>query len=182
MIKTRLALTLLELIVVLSVVAALSSITIPLCNNQLISASETATRATLAESQRALQQYWKDTKFLLLDGVATEASENERFDIVWLFHNPVTGDSNRSFDKNTGLGWNGPYQLGATINTGQTGLVDAWNRPLEVHYVNPAESLKDVRIVSAGENGVIDIPANVATSALTPSSIGDDLYVAVRLR
>jgi type II secretory pathway pseudopilin PulG len=179
---TRLALTLVELIVVLSVVVALSAITVPLCNNQLISASETATRTTLAQLQVALQQYWKDTKFIALDGVLTAASENERFEIEWMFHNPMTGDATSCFDKNTGLGWNGPYLLVATFNTSQPGLVDAWNRPLQVHYVNPADSLKDVRIVSAGENGVIDIPANVATSALTPSSIGDDLYVALRLR
>ena len=39
-----------------------------------------------------------------------------------------------------------------------------------------------VILFSAGPNGIIDIPSSTATSALTTSSIGDDLYVALMLR
>ncbi len=68
------------------------------------------------------------------------------------------------------------------ISAGGPNLVDGWNQTLVVQYVNPNASLKDVRIVSAGANGIVDIPAATATSALTNNSIGDDLYVALSLR
>ncbi|MBX3422185.1 MAG: prepilin-type N-terminal cleavage/methylation domain-containing protein [Pirellulaceae bacterium] len=180
--NTRLALTLIELIVVLTVLAALASITIPLCSDQLSNAAQSATRATLVESARALQHYWHDTKLIELDGMATVATESQRFNSIWLFRNPVTGDASNQFDPRLRIGWNGPYLLSVTAVGGDPDLVDGWHQPLSVQYVNPGETLKDVRIVSAGANGTVDIPANVATSSLTPSHIGDDLYVAISLR
>lgn len=182
--KTRNAFTLIELIVVLGILAALSGIVLPLCSENLSSASETATRSTLTEARNAMLQYWHDTKFVNLDGVTTVATEPQRFRISWLFANPVTNTTTVQFDPNLRTGWNGPYLATSTadITAGGPNLVDAWNQTLSVQYVNPNDHLKDVRIVSAGRNGVVDIPAVTATSALTPSSIGDDLYVALMLR
>jgi prepilin-type N-terminal cleavage/methylation domain-containing protein len=182
--KTRKAFTLIELIVVLSILAALGGIVLPLCSEKLSAASETATRSTLAEARIAMLQYWHDTKLVQLDGVNTVANESQRFNIAWLFANPVTNTSTIQFDPNQRVGWNGPYLATSTLDTtvGGPGLIDAWNQPLTVQYVNPSAALKDVRIVSAGPNGVVDILAATATSALTTNSIGDDLYVALALR
>ena len=181
--QARNALTLVEMIIVLSVLAALSGIMVPLCSSQLSSASQTATRATLAEVQHAMQSYWHDTKLVTLDGLASVAIESERFEITWLFRSPVTGDSVSQYSPSLRSGWNGPYLLSSTDETGgNPDLIDAWGNPLVVQYVNPTDSVKDVRFVSSGPNGIIDIPPGTATSALTPGSIGDDLYVALMLR
>lgn len=182
--KSRNALTLIELIVVLSILAALSGVVLPLCSENLTTANETATRTTLTEARTAILQYWHDTKFVKLDGVTTVATEAQRFNLTWLFANPVTNTNAIQFDPNLRSGWNGPYLATATLDSlaGGPGLIDAWNQPLTVQYVNPADAIKDVRIVSAGRNGTVEIPAGTATTALTMNSIGDDLYVALTLR
>ncbi len=108
----RNAMTLVELLVVLSILIALGGVLVPLCNDNLSSAAESATRATLAEAKDAMLSYWSDTKFVPLDGVTTVAVEAERFNIEWLFANPVTGNDTVSFDANSRRGWNGPYNVG----------------------------------------------------------------------
>ena len=182
--KTRKAFTLIELLVVLGILAALSGVVLPLCSENLTSANETVTRSTLAEGRTAMLQYWHDTKFVQLDGVTTVATELQRFNMAWLFTNPVTNTNTIQFDPNLRSGWNGPYLATSTLDStvGGPGLIDAWNQPLTVQYVNPGDAIKDVRIVSAGRNGVVDIPAATATAGLTTNSIGDDLYVALTLR
>lgn len=182
--NTRNAFTLIELIVVLTILVALSGIVLPICSENLSTANATATRSTLAEARNAMLQYWHDSKFVALDGVTTFATESQRFEISWLFASPVTNTTSVQFDPNLRTGWNGPYIASSTTDAdiAGPGLVDAWNQTLSVQYVNPGGSLKDVRIVSSGGNGVVDIPAGMATSSLTSSSIGDDLYVALSLR
>jgi hypothetical protein len=120
-----------------------------------------------------------------LDGIATTADESNRLHIDWLYNNPVSGDTVPSFDRNTLLGWNGPYLSGSTGTPHSPGfptLIDAWNEVIVVQDVNPTVPLRDVRVVSGGPNKVIDIPAATATSALTDADIGDDLYVALTLQ
>lgn len=180
--KTRLALTLLELIAVLCILIAISGIAIPVCSDQLTSARQTATRSNLIEIQRAMQQYWHDTKLIPLDGIQSVATETQRFEITWLFRNPVTNDTTVQFDPNTRSGWNGPYLSASTALGSDPDLIDAWNNTLQVQYVDPNQDIKDVRIVSAGPDGVLQIPSGTASSLLTSGSIGDDLYVAMSLR
>lgn len=180
----RQALTLAELVVVLSILVALAGIAAPLCTGQMSLAAQSTTQATLSHTRDSIEQYWRDTKFLTLDGVGSVATEAQRFNIEWLLANPVTGDRTISFDRNSQTGWNGPYLLAATTapDALTDGLVDGWNRSLNVQYVNPGSVIRDVRIVSAGPDGVIDISAATATSALTTNNIGDDLYVSLQLR
>ena len=183
--RTRTAFTLTELIIVLSILVALSGIVVPLCSENLAVAKETVTRSTLAQAREGMLQYWHDTKFIELNGLTTVASESQRFSLTWLFLNPVTNNTTVQFDPNSRSGWNGPYMSTATadaIAVGGPNLVDGWNQSLLVQYVDPNAVLKDVRIVSPGPNGAIDIPSNTATSALTTNSIGDDVYVALMLR
>ena len=182
---TRNALTLVELVVVLCILAALGGLVVPLCSDNIAIAAETVTSASLTEIRDAMLEYWQDTKSVTLDGVSSYAIESQRFDIGWLFSNPVTNDGTNQFDPNSRSGWNGPYIAGTTADVvawGGMTLLDGWNHEFSVQYVNPADDVKDVRIVSAGANGVIDIPAATATNALTAGSIGDDLYVALVLR
>lgn len=180
--KNHNGVTLVELIIVLSILAALSTLLIPLCGNQLQAAGTVATQATLVEVKQALQDYWHDTKFVALNGVTTVAQESERFQLNWLFRNPVTGDTTVAYDPNVKVGWNGPYLAVSNMQFSSVAMVDAWNQELVVQYVNPADSMKDVRIVSPGPNGVLEISSSVASSSLTSGSIGDDLYVAITLR
>lgn len=181
---TRQALTLAELVVVLFILVALAGLAAPLCSGQMSTAARSTTQATLAGARDALDEYWRDTKFLTLDGVSTAASEADRFQLRWLLANPVTGTTASSFDRNTQTGWNGPYLLSPTTSPDEAiaSLIDSWNRTLVVQYVNPGSELRDVRIVSAGPNGTIDISAVMPTSSLNSLNIGDDLYVSLLLR
>jgi type II secretory pathway pseudopilin PulG len=182
-VKARHALTLVELIVVLCVIAAISGIVIPVCSDQMASATRVTTLSTLSEVQQTLQSYWQDTKLIELDGLSTYSTEADRFEIKWLFKNPVTNDATNQFSPVTRIGWNGPYLLSSTDSGATPGLIDAWNSSLVVQYVNPASSgAKDVRVVSPGPNGVVEINPTASTSSLTAGSIGDDLYVALTLR
>lgn len=181
---TRQALTLAELVVVLFILVALAGLAAPLCSGQMSSAAQSTTQASLANARDAVDQYWRDTKFLTLDGVGSVATEADRFNLRWLLKNPVTGNTTSSFDRNTRSGWNGPYLLAATTAPGAIleGMVDGWNRTLVVQYVNPGNDLRDVRIVSAGPDGVINIAVGTPTASLTSNNIGDDLYVSLLLR
>ncbi|MGN6133228.1 MAG: hypothetical protein ACTHOU_01965 [Aureliella sp.] len=181
----RKALTLLELVVVLCILAALGGMVVPLCSGNVAAAADSVTRASLTEIRDALNQYWQDTQYLTLDGISSYATESQRFDLAWLFLNPVTGDGTNQFDPNLRSGWNGPYMAGTSADIATWGsltFVDGWNRQFTVQYVNPSDDVKDVRIVSSGPDGVIDIPAATATAALTSADTGDDIYVALVLR
>jgi type II secretory pathway pseudopilin PulG len=182
---TRRALTLAELVVVLFILAALSSIAVPLASQTMASASRQATLSSLVEIRDALLRYWRDTKYLELDGITTIATEADRFNLRWLMLNPVTDDGTVSFNIHSRTGWNGPYLTPASAASdglGQLLLRDAWYQPLVVQTVSLGGAIRDVRIVSAGPNGSIDLPPAKATSALTHDDVGDDIYVAVTLR
>lgn len=183
--RSRTGLTLIELVVVLSVLAAISGLLAPLFTGTVQSANEVATERSLVQIRDALLDYWRDTKHISLDGVTTVASEANRFDTDWLFANPVTGDSTWDFSPNTLIGWRGPYLSGSTgdvIASGSPFLIDAWNREIKIQDVDPSASLRDVRIISGGPDGVISTAASTATSALTSADVGDDIYVAISVR
>ncbi len=170
---------------VLLVVAAMAGIAVPVFSGKMVEANETATKASLSEIRDAVMEYWKDTKHVTLDGIGTVATEAQRFQIDWLFANPVSDDTTVDFDSNTRIGWNGPYiaeSTGDIVALGGPALVDAWNQAIVLQDVNSSADLRDVRIVSGGPNGTVDIPSGTATSALTTANVGDDIYVAIELR
>ena len=169
----------------LAVVAALAGLLTPLYSGVRVAANQTATAYSLRKIVDATSQYWADTKLVVLDGVTTTASEAERFKIEWLFRNPGSGDNTRDFDANTRIGWRGPYLLASTgdpLVSSTPFMIDAWNQTIVMQDVDSTATLRDVRIVSAGANGAIDIPATTATDALTTLDIGDDIYVALLLQ
>ena len=183
--RSRTALSLIELIVVISVLAAISGILIPVFTGTIHTANEVATKRTLVEVRDTVANYWSDMKHVTLDGVTTVATDADRLNIDWLFANPVTGDTTFDFDFNTQIGWRGPYlaeSTGDLVAAGSPYLIDAWNNEIEIQDVDSTATLRDVRIVSGGPDGTIDIPTATATSALTANDIGDDIYVAFSLR
>ena len=183
--RSRAAYTLIELVVVLSVLAAVSGLLVPLFVGTIHDANRVATERSLVQIRDALVAYWIDTKHITLDGISTVATDSNRMDTDWLFANPVTGDTTYDFNINTLIGWRGPYifeSSGDPALSGSPFLTDAWNNEIVVQDVDPSASLRDVRIVSGGPDGTIAISASMATSALTATDVGDDVYVALQLR
>ena len=207
--KTRVAcrassgLTLVELVIVLVILVALGSLMVPILSNSQTDAAEQTTKASLVAVRDALQQSWSDTEYVSLPGPpATTAIEVQRLQVRWLFENPVTGDASPGFDPDTRLGWNGPYlvnwtgryQINAVKNltaaygtNGDPAILDTFTgTPIVIQDVDFTQPIRDVRIVSAGPNGVIDISPLVATVDLASEGgtqpVGDDLYVALQLR
>lgn len=181
----RSGLTLIELVIVLMVLAGLSGVLVPLFAGTMQDAKVAATEASLVQIRDATSEYWLDTKYVALDGVTTVATESNRFDIQWLMTNPVTGDTTTDFSPSTRIGWRGPYLYASTgdvVAHGSPLMIDAWNQPIVVQDVNPSALLRDIRVVSAGPDGVVDIPSATATDILTETDIGDDLYVTLSLR
>jgi len=182
---SRTALTLMELVVVLAVLAAVSGLLAPLFTGTIQNANEVATKQSLIQIRDALSDYWRDTKYVPLDGITTLATEANRLNIDWLFVNPVSGDSAVDFVPATQIGWRGPYLIGSTGDLSVANspfMIDAWNQEIEIQDVDPNASLRDVRIVSGGPNRVIAIPTAAATDALTTADRGDDIYVPLTLR
>jgi prepilin-type N-terminal cleavage/methylation domain-containing protein len=77
---------------------------------------------------------------------------------------------------------------GVTI-PGDPAVLDGWGDPIVIQ--NPSAILpggtlpdggQDVRLVSAGPNGVVDTPPWVLTSALTAGQTGDDIVVSFEVR
>lgn len=183
--RSRVAVTLFELVIVLAVLVAFASLLVPLFSNTMHDANEVATERSLVQVRDALLDYWRDTKHVTLDGVTTVATNAGRLDIGWLFDSPVTGDPTFDFDVNTLIGWRGPYMVssrGAIFISGSPVLIDAWRNKIVIQDVDPSAALRDVRVVSGGRDGAISIPASTATSALTTADVGDDRYVSLQLR
>jgi len=172
-----------ELVIVLAILAAVSGVLVPLFTGTLDTAHEVITKQSLVSARDAMQQYWADTKHVTLDGIVSVATEANRFDLDWLFANPVTGDDTIDFSLNTRIGWRGPYLLASTGDAAVAGnpyLIDAWNGTIVTQEATAVAG--DVRIISPGPDGVVSIPIATATDALTLSDIGDDIYVALQLR
>ena len=151
--RSRVALTLIELVVVLTVLAALSGLLVPLFTGTIHDAQQAATDRSIVEVRDALLDYWRDIKHETLDGVTTVATDADRLNIDWLFANPVTNDSSVDFDPNTQIGWRGPYlaeSTGDLLVSGSPFLIDAWNNEIEIQDVDSTATLRDVRIVSGG--------------------------------
>lgn len=179
------AFSLLELVVVLSILAALASLLSPIFSGTIQDANATVTQRSLTTIRDAMLDYWADTKHIPMDGITTTATQANRLSVDWLFSNPSSGDTLQDFDPHTQIGWRGRYLAASTGNeiaAGKWLVVDAWNQEIVTQLVDPAAQMLDLRIVSGGPNGVIDIPAGTATTALTDLLVGDDLYVALQLR
>lgn len=195
----RHGLTLLELVIVLVILVALGSVVIPRFIQSRESTAFITTQANLVTLRDAVMAYFEDTKSLPLMGAPdTAAEEAERFQVRWLFDSPVSGLALSEFDPDVRLGWNGPYiamktgvyELDAAKNLtvlygndDDPALLDTFTgTPIVIQWANAPLRPCDLRVVSAGPNGVIDIPPGILTDDLTDSDVEDDIYVAIQLR
>jgi prepilin-type N-terminal cleavage/methylation domain-containing protein len=198
----RQGLTLIELVIVLIILVAISSIIVPRFAGLRDTANDTTTRASLVAIRDAMIIYFEDTKSIPLPGPTgtpdTVATDNQRFHVRWLFDNPVTGEAVADFDTDFRRGWNGPYLVSHTgtykIDPGNNLTADYGSHgdkcvrdsytgsPIVVQWANAPSRPCDLRVVSAGPNGIIDIQPDVSTELLTEDDIGDDKYVAFQVR
>jgi prepilin-type N-terminal cleavage/methylation domain-containing protein len=122
--------------------------------------------------------------------------------LAFLFWNPNDAIPNAyvDYDPTYRVGWRGPYlvngntsfyQINATTGfleqygeNGDPVVLDGWGNPIVVQ--NPglaADGVSlDVRLVSAGPDGVVNTPPGKATLALTATDIGDDVWTTMELR
>ncbi len=130
----------------------------------------------------------------------------------YLFINPLTENTLTTADAGSTdmmvtynpayrLGWRGPYVVANNgsvyaINAaagffeqygenGDPAVMDGWGNPIVIQ--NPgltSDGGQDVRLVSAGPNGIVNIDPTVSTAALlaTPSLAGDDIWISFELR
>lgn len=198
----RSGLTFVELLVVLFILAALAGIIVPLLSGARDDSAEQATEASLVAVRDAVIRQWTDTKYVNLPGTPTSvATESQRFHLRWLFESPVSGTAASDFDPDTRIGWNGPYvaqftgryEIDNSSNftsvygsANDPAVLDAFTgRPVVIQVVGAA-SPYDVRVVSAGLDGELDIDPSNATADLEPEGglvpVDDDIYISFVLR
>lgn len=198
--QPRSGLTLLELVVVLMITVALAGVMVPLVTDSATEAREKAAEASLTALRDVVANYWIDSgalKRLPRPNLMVTPTRQDAPQLVFLFANPDHyPDATFTFDPTYRVGWRGPYlreatgiyTVGGTFTTrygesGDAAVVDPWGNPIVIQNPGPiAVGLQDVRLVSAGPNGVIDISPTTFSSALNDSNDGDDVYVAFTLR
>jgi competence protein ComGC len=195
----RRALTLIELVVVLTILVALAGLVVPRLFATGDQARIVATDASLVEIRKAVERFWIDCKFdadqlldaerrLRLSDLLTPRPGFRVFD-------PRVPDAN--------VGWNGPYLepsgvyriTGTTAEDytdlygeeGELAVLDAWQRPFVIQEFDsnvPVGLPRDVRIVSAGPDGLFQITDAMSSNDLLTGLAhgGDDVYVAITLR
>jgi type II secretory pathway pseudopilin PulG len=200
----RHALTLAELVVVLTILATVSAMVVPMAGSLVADSRDVLTRHSLARLREVIAQtYWQDSgRQLPRPGEVGLAAERVDYPQVrYLFVNPSTNPESTTvtFDPAYRLGWRGPYLVhnndslyathianGFTNVYGENGdptVLDGWGNPIVIQ--NPgtlADGRQDVRLVSAGPDGVLDTPRATLTEALTAAVIGDDVVLSFQVR
>ena len=187
-----------ELIVVLAILVALAGIVVPRLVFTTENARVTTARTSSVEVRDAVLQYWNDCKYDI-----DALSANRRIQLIDLFRPRVGFQVFNSEVPESDLGWKGAYleQTGTYTVTGTTAadfttaygqdgdpaVLDPWHRPLVIQEVDPSVRVgysRDVRIVSAGPDGVFDIDESTPSQLLLSGAVdpGDDVYVTITLR
>jgi prepilin-type N-terminal cleavage/methylation domain-containing protein len=200
----RRGLTLAELLIVISVLSVLATLVLPTVGNFLGESRNDVTQQSLARLRDVIAQtYWQDANRNLpqrnTSVTPVPAGRMTSPQLRYLFVNPLTEDATVTYNPAYRLGWRGPYLVANsgsvyTINAttgfleqyGENGdptVLDGWGNPLVIQ--NPgtlADGGQDVRLVSAGPNGVLNIPPGKLTQDLTATDIGDDIFVSFEVR
>jgi prepilin-type N-terminal cleavage/methylation domain-containing protein len=197
----RRGLTLVELLLVLTVISILATLVLPAVGNFLGQSRADVTRASLARTRDAIAEtYWSDNRCTLpRPGLPLQGNRQNSPQIRYLFVNPQTEDATTTFDPVARLGWRGPYLVdrndacyavnaaaGFSPQFGENGdpaVLDGWGRPIVLQ--NPgllADGRQDVRLVSAAPDGIQNISPAKATAALTAADVGDDVFVSFEVR
>ncbi len=200
---TRRAVSLLELLVVLLILTAVSIIALPLCSVRVdtpqgkqLSPDEIVTHSTLKVVQAAIAGEDGVIENLAHAPNALPRRISELLSDKPPEHIERQTPELRRYDPLVRIGWRGPYLIPTgQSKSGQPAVVDAWGNELELQVdfnedgvVDREESMY-MRIVSAGPNGMVETPADVksmkpganADRELTLEKCGDDLVMFVKI-
>jgi len=199
----RRALTLMEMLIVVSVLSVLATLVLPSVGNFLGESRGDITQQSLTRLRDVIAQtYWQDANGNLPQpNLSVSTSRSNSPQLRYLFVNPATEDTTVTYNPATRLGWRGPYLVANngsvyTINTatnfteqyGENGdptVLDGWGNPIVIQHPGlVADGGQDVRLVSAGPNGIVNIDSTTPTATLlaTPSLAGDDVYIYFEVR
>ena len=195
--------SLLELVVVMMILVAVAVIVLPMISTQVRVADgakqsprEVVTRSTMREVQEAM--VGDDG---MLENLSHEPNAIPR-DIEAMVEEEAPEEVVQAapnlqvYDPFYRIGWRGPYLFPTGQNDeGKPTVVDGWGRELEIQVdfngdgMVSLQEMQHLRIVSAGENGRIDTPADQsnmkpgedADSELTLSECGDDVVLFVSI-
>lgn len=178
----RRGLSLMELVLVVSVLGVLAALLIPALGSSTENAKQTITAHSLRQLRVAIvDHYYRDQANHLPMPVVSGRMAHPQ--LVFLYVNPVTGTTVTNFDPQTALGWRGPY-LHSAVQQGRYRLhpslnftnlygeegdltpLDAWGSPIVVQQVlvggvYSATNLQTARLVSAGPDGKLDTDDDV---------------------
>jgi len=164
----RPGMTLLELVVVVAILAIIAGLVVPLIGGITDSARETATMTDLVTLRNTISGTREHPGYLT-DNRKLPATIRD------LFYKPMGFPD---YDKNTHLGWRGPYlanstgqyaivpAAGFTLDYGDAGdpaIIDGWNRPIVIQRPtvgSAAEQTAYTRLVSAGPDGILNTKAD----------------------
>jgi type II secretory pathway pseudopilin PulG len=178
--RWRSALTLVELVVVMVVLVALSGILIPMFGNLTYQSKMGATMETLRRLQELIRvRYVSDMGGVFLtqgtppganpDGLP-RATPTAAPQMKYLYVDPNAGTTSAGFNATTGLGWNGPYMLGgqgvypgmnpnAAANgfgsvfgsVGDPTPLDGWGNPIVLVQITDQTNSTYYVVLSAGQ-------------------------------
>ncbi len=195
----RNGLTLLELLVVVSILVATAVIVLPMLNTQIetpggqtktVNEISTQTTFTVIRDAMVGEQGVMENLAHRPDALPREVSELVAADPPK--HVKDNSPELVQFNPILGIGWRGPYLLPTGKNhEGKPTLVDGWGREIKLQVDFDADGQVDmqeskyIRLVSAGPNGEIETPADSLNMEpgsddgrqLTMSECGDDLVL-----
>ena len=196
--------TILELVIVLVILIAVSLIMIPTFSNIQVVKPDGTTQTPHRIATEATMNHVRDA-VVGEDGVIESLSHksnamprkiNELVQAEAPEHIKQSSPELSDYDPMFRLGWRGPYLLPTGTNaSGEPTLVDGWGNEFELQidfdddgFVDQNES-KFVRLVSGGPNGQIETPSDMDNmepggdefSQLTRSECGDDLVMFLRV-
>jgi len=157
--------TMLELLIVLSVLAVLAMIVTPLLSDRTSAASDSrwiATEVTMKAAREAISDYYADH----FEGLPypADSARTQHPQLAYLYVNPVTftstsiGDDQWNYDPHTERGWSGPYLSPGGVYTtdtltgvdagfdelyGEAGdpcPIDGWGNPIVIQQPQPLGS------------------------------------------
>ena len=185
--RSKAGLTLVELMVVAAILVIVSGALIPIMSGHLSYGRDKTARASLNTIRDAIMGT-SDTPGYLGDTGRLPATLND------LFVKPAAVPP---FDRESGIGWRGPYLLNGTgqytitssfapyVNTSppDTIVLDPWGNPFVLQRSTvgtPAVNDVFARLISAGPNGRIDTPQDFSgTPYPPPSERGDDIVLFI---
>jgi len=187
----------------MAILAVLGSLVLPAVGHYVSDSRDTVTRQSLSRLHDVVSLYWADMGALPRPNSTNEPARADHPQLRYLFANPTlttsaTVSATLDYDPVYRRGWRGPYLVhqpgaayaidsanGFTVTFGEAGdptVLDGWGHPLVIQYRGvTADGLHDVRILSAGPNGKIDVPESSWSSDLSTSDY-DDLWVTLEVR